>query len=109
VDWALFSAPDGSAEFYIFSPLWNGEPKEIEPKPTEEIVTQANETKGDMKVRRMTLKARDGSYTRSFEDRENTKTNNRTTFAIKYKDQKIYDQYKSDYLHFKQSWKAWAD
>jgi hypothetical protein len=109
VDSAFFSAPDGSVEFYIFSPLWNGEPKEIEQKATEEIVAQTNEEKAGVKVRRMTLKAKDGSYTRSFEDRENTKTNNRTTFGIKYKDQAAYDQYKPDYLNFKQSWKAWAD
>jgi hypothetical protein len=109
VDSAFFTSPDASVEFYIFSPLWNGEPKEIEPSSNEEIISENVEQKGALKVKRITLKAKDGSYSRSIEDRENTQTNNRTVFGYKYKDQKAFTQYRQDYLRFKESWKAWAD
>src|SRR5687768_9434748 len=37
-DSAFFISPDCKAEFYVFSPQWNGEPKDIRVNPTKEIL-----------------------------------------------------------------------
>lgn len=109
-DSAFFKAADGTVEFYIFSPLWNGKPDDIELVPESEvIVSEANEQKGAVKTRRVTIKAKDNSYTRSFEDSENTETNNRKVFGIKYKDQGAYNKYRSQYLTFKNSLQQFSD
>lgn len=109
-DSAFFTAPDGSVEFYVFSPIWNGEPRDIEiNEATESYVSQDKQEKGGIKIRRMTIRAKDGSYLRSVEDTENTNTNNRTVFGIKYRDQTVYNKYRQTYLTFKKSIKQFAD
>jgi hypothetical protein len=109
-DSAFFTAPDGSVEFYVFSPIWNGEPRDIEiNEATESYVSNAMQKKGGIKIRRMTIRAKDGSYLRSVEDTENTNTNNRTVFGIKYRDQAAYNKYRQTYLTFKKSIKQFAD
>jgi hypothetical protein len=109
-DSAFFIAPDGSVEFYVFSPIWNGDPQDIEINDaTEEYVSQNTQTSNGIKIRRATIRAKDGSYTRSFEDTENTNTNNRTVFGIKYRDQTAYNKYRQSYLTFKKSIKQYAD
>lgn len=109
-DSVFFASPDGAVEFYVFSPIWNGEPKDIEINEARETyVSQKTEENGGIKIRRVTIRARDGSYTRSFEDRENTNTNNRTVFGIKYRDQKAYNAHRQAYLNFKKSIKQFAD
>jgi len=109
-DSAFFTAADGSVEFYVFSPLWNGKPNDIEPDlRLEEIVSEDVQGKGSVKTRRMTLKAKDNSYFRSVEDTENTETNNRTVFGIKYRDRNAYDKYRQQYLTFKKSLKQFSD
>ena len=109
-DSAFFTAPDGSVEFYVFSPLWNGTPKDIErDAATEDVVSEEVEQKGGVKTRRVTLRARNNSYMRSFEDRENTETNNRTVFGIKYRDAGTYNSYRQHYLRFKKSLQQFAD
>jgi hypothetical protein len=109
-DSAFFTAPDGSVEFYVFSPIWNGDPQDIEiDESTEAYVSQGTQTRGGIKIRRATIRAKDGSYTRSFEDTENTNTNNRTVFGIKYRDQAAFNKYRQTYLTFKKSIKQYAD
>ena len=109
-DSAFFTAPNGSVEFYVFAPLWNGTPDDIERDPgLEEIVSENVEHKGSIKTRRVTLKARDNAYIRSFEDTENTETNNRRVFGIKYRNVAAYNKHRQDYLRFKNSLKQFAD
>lgn len=109
-DSAFFTAPDGSVEFYVFSPIWNGEPRDIEiNEATEDYVSQDTQTNAGIKIRRVTIRAKDASYLRSFEDTENTNTNNRTVFGIKYRNQAAYDRYRQTYLTFKKSIRQYAD
>jgi len=109
-DSAFFTAPDSSLEFYVFSPLWNGQPEDIGRNPAiEDVVSEQPELNGALKTRRGTLKAKDNSYLRSFEDTENTETNTRKVFGIKYKDQAAYAKYRSQYLRFKQSLRQFSD
>jgi hypothetical protein len=109
-DSAFFTAPNGSVEFYVYSPIWNGEPTDIEiNEAKEDYVSQDTQTRAGIKIRRVTIRAKDGSYLRSFEDTENTNTNNRTVFGIKYRNQAAYNQYRQTYLTFKKSIKQFAD
>ncbi|HZE69311.1 MAG TPA: hypothetical protein VE135_07320 [Pyrinomonadaceae bacterium] len=109
-DSAFFTAADGSIEFYVFSPLWNGKPDDIErDADKEEVVSQTLEQNGAIKTRRVTLKAKDSSYMRSFEDTENTETNTRKVFGIKYRDQSAYNKYRQHYLMFKKSLRRFSD
>jgi hypothetical protein len=109
-DSAVFTAPDGSAEFYVFAPMWNGKPTDIEIDPArEEVLSQHTETKGTVNVRRVTITAKDKSYIRSFEDSENTDLNIRRVFGFKYRDQNAYHRYKQHYLTFKRSLQQFSD
>ena len=109
-DSAVFMAADGSAEFYVFAPMWNGKPTDIEIDPSkEEYVSQRAEQKGTVTVRRVTIKAKDGSYTRAFEDTENTDLNIRRVFGFKYRNRAAYDKYRNQYLTFKRSLQQFSD
>lgn len=109
-DSAVFTAADGSAEFYVFAPMWNGKPTDIEiDSRKEEYVSQHAEQKGTITVRRVTIKAKDGSYTRAFEDTENTDLNIRRVFGFKYRNRAAYDKYRNQYLTFKRSLQQFSD
>jgi len=108
-DSVFFTAPDGSVEFYVFSPQWNGEPNDIEIKTGEVLVSQNSEKRGEKTVRRVTIRARNNSYSRSFEDTEDSATNTRKVFGIKYRNQNAYSSYRQTYLTFKQSLTQFAD
>lgn len=109
-DSVFFTAPDGSVEFYVFSPQWNGEPGDVAINSRNEVlVSQSSERKGSKTVRRVTIKARDNSYSRSFEDTEDEATNTRKVFGIKYRNQDAYSRYRQAYLTFKKSLTQFAD
>jgi len=109
-DSVFFTAPDGSVEFYVFSPQWNGQPNDIELNARSEVqVSQNTEHRGSLVVRRKTIKAKDNSYTRSFEDTEDSATNTRKVFGIKYRNQDAYSRYRQTYLTFKKSLTQFAD
>lgn len=109
-DSVFVSSPDGSVEFYVFSPQWNGEPADIEINRRSEVqVSQTTEKRAGRVVRRMTIRARDNSYTRSFEDTEDTTTNTRKVFGIKYRNQAAQRRYRQSYLTFKRSLTQFAD
>jgi hypothetical protein len=109
-DSAVFAAADGTAEFYVFAPQWNGKPTDIEiDSRKEEYVSQRTEQKGTVSVRRVTIKAKDGSYTRVVEDSENTDLNIRRVFGFKYKNPAAYAKYRNQYLMFKRSLQQFSD
>lgn len=109
-DSVFFSSPDGSVEFYVFSPQWNGDPADIEMNSQSEVqVSQSSDKQAGRIVRRMTIRARDNSYLRSFEDTEDTTTNTRKVFGIKYRNEAAYSRYRQSYLTFKQSLRQFAD
>lgn len=116
VDSAFFRAPDGSVEFYVFSPLWSGDITEIELNPsTERVVEDTQKTKdsitekGAVKQHWQTIAAKDGSYTRAYYDEFDTTLNVRHVFGIKFKDQATYNKYLNMYLAFKNSLVQYSD
>jgi len=109
-DSVFFTAPDGSVEFYVFSPQWNGTPSDIEINPLSEVLVSQEITQNFGKtIRRATVRALDGSYSRSFEDTEEATTNTRKVFGIRYANLASYNRYKSAYLTFKASLAQFSD
>jgi hypothetical protein len=109
-DSAFFASPGQEVEFYIFSPQWSGEPADIELIPGREILVSENTgRRGEKNIRMMTVKDQAGSYLRSWIDTQDTMSNTRLVFGIKYKDQSAYNKYRKQYLLFKSSLKQFAD
>jgi hypothetical protein len=118
VDSAYFVSPDKKVEFYVYSPQWNGEPTDyaLEPK-WETLVAKREQTvkKGSggfnetIRVQWVTVKAKNGAYTRSWVDTENTTLNTRHVFGIKYTDLKSYQKYRAAFEAFKKSLEQFGD
>jgi hypothetical protein len=109
-DSAFFLASDGSVEFYVFAPQWNGTARDIEVNPaTETVVSQDVARSGSKQIRRVTIRAQDGSYLRSYEDTEDVVTNTRKIFGIKYVNAASYNRYRQAYVTFKASLVQFAD
>lgn len=109
-DSAFFISGDGSVEFYVFAPQWNGTALDIEVNPaTETVVSQNVARSGSKRIRRLTIRAQDGSYLRSYEDTEDVATNTRKILGIKYVNTAAYNRYRQDYVRFKASLVQFAD
>lgn len=120
-DSVFFTAPDESVEFYVLSPQWNREPKEIMLDPRREILVshrverkqRGRDSRGEyihrIVTQWFTVRAKDGSYWRSWLDIEDTGIGTRKVFGIKYRNKKAYDRYKDAYQRFKNSLVQYAD
>lgn len=111
-DSAFFKSPDGKVEFYIFSPQWNGEPKDIVllPKTERIISTKTRIVDNEISHRTViwtTIKAKNGSYQRSLEDTVDETA--RWVFGIKYTDANALKRYANMYRKFKESLVQYAD
>ena len=120
-DSVRFTSPDGSAEFYVFSPQWNGNPKEIALDPIREEVVfhhvehaSRGKMTGDSYISKTaanwyTVRAKDHSYERSWVDVEDKNLNVRHVFGIKYRNGQIYRKYQAQYAHFRKSLEQFSD
>ena len=107
-DSVYFISPNNDVEFYVFSPQWNGEAKDIEINPNiERLIDQNTEKHKSKTIRWFTVKAKDNSYLRSI--RDDTTDSTRLVFGIKYKNKAMYDKYNNDYISFKKSLRQFAD
>ena len=106
----FFRSQDNKVEFYIFSPQWNGEPTDIAVNPSiEKQVASESKPYGNNIVTYYTIKAIDGSYTRSYQDTRAKDESTRWVVGIKYSDQNAYNTYKNEYLKFKKSLQQFGD
>jgi hypothetical protein len=121
-DEAYFTSPDGTIEFFVYSPLWSGNQETyLTIAPTEEVVSEKTEEVkesersdqfGDRIVRWVTIKAKDGSYYRSFvsiKEQVGTGSDLHHVFGIKYQDNASYEKYREAYVAFKESLQQYAD
>lgn len=120
-DSARFTSPDGSAAFYVFSPQWNGNPKEVALDPKREVlvsqrvesVPQGKRPDGSYLYNPVahwyTVHARDNSYLRSWVDVEDKELNVRHVFGIKYRNKQAYQKYRIQYTHFCSSLEQFSD
>ncbi|MFA6431123.1 MAG: hypothetical protein WCV91_01920 [Candidatus Margulisiibacteriota bacterium] len=114
-DSARFISPDKQVEFYVLAPMWNADAAEIAVNPKTEKVVSEREEEGRLDfsgiietIKQVTIKAKDGSYLRSYIDTEGD-NNTRLIFGIKYRNMKAYESYKADYLQFKKSIRQYSD
>jgi hypothetical protein len=120
-DSAWFTSPDGSAQFYVFSPQWNGNPTEIALDAKCEILvshrveraSRGKMTGGGYRVNNVanwyTVRAKDNSYLRAWVDVEDKGINVRHVFGIKYRNAKTYQKYQAQYEHFRRSLEQFSD
>lgn len=108
-DSAFFTSPDGEVEFYIFSPMWGGEPTDIGLQPNEKETNREVKNTANQTVTYWTISAKDGSYVRSYQETRNEMENTVWVVGIKYKNQKAYERYKKQYIAFKSSLQQFAD
>ena len=121
-DESFFESPDGLVEFFVYSPQWSGKSKTYRKVLKTENITAREEKKtikegvhyGHIATDWLTLKARDGSYHRSYVSKQACHTNKLEScvshiFGIKYKNKKAYDRYRDAYIGFKKSLKKFAD
>lgn len=121
-DEARFISPDEIVEFYVYSPLWDGEPETyLEVNETEELADESSSItakedvyRDNVQTRWVTIQARDGSYMRSYMHQRACHTTELLdcvshVFGIKYRDADAYDQYRDAYKAFKASLTQSAD
>lgn len=115
-DEATFTSPDGAVEFFVYSPLRIGNPASyLETSETEELVSEKTDEGGSgydkTIVRWVTVKAKDGSYFRSFVSIRGQVGFSEVhhVFGIKYKDNASYKQFRDAYASFKESLNQYSD
>jgi len=112
-DSVYFISPNNNVEFYVFSPQWKGEAKEIEINPNiEKLIDQStikekNKFGQSKTIRMFIAKAIDDSYLRAV--RDETTDSTRLIFGIKYKNKEMYKKYYNEYIFFKKSLTQFAD
>lgn len=104
-----FASPDGKVKFYVFSPQWNGEAKDIALLSNEELKDEKKETLGATQIKRWTVRDKRGKYARSYEKVTHTQQNTSRILGIEYADKAALQKYKDAYLHFKNSLQQFAD
>jgi len=103
----FFTSPDGQVEFYVLSPKYGMEPVDVAWNRNQEnkISSSKKNTRGII-FEKTTVNAKDGSYMRLIEDYTDTTGTNihtRRVFAIKYRDQDMFDKVHKLYKEFKNS------
>ena len=116
-DSAFFTSPDKAVEFYIYSPQWNGTPTDYLFDPKREVLVASRQVRKrggsrrdeDVRIRWVTVRAKDHGYTRSWVDTENIDLRTRLVLGIKYRDRASYRKYLAKYRAFKSSIEQFAD
>ncbi|RYX86201.1 hypothetical protein EON83_02975 [bacterium] len=116
-DSAFFTSPDGSAQFAIYSPMWNGTPADlnIDMKKEKQVSLLATNStakdgvKSQITTKWQTFSANNKSYTRSIVDVENKTLNTRRVFGFRYKNAATYRKFSPQFQKFKASLEQYLD
>lgn len=108
-DGMTFVESDAEVTFYVFSPMFNGEPRWSEKQENEREEVRKVERSGRSVIRRFTYIDINGEYRRSFEDIEDTVYNWRRVFGIRYTSPEALNKHHRSYKKFKQSLIQYAD
>ena len=112
-DEARFTSPDGSVEFFVFSPQWGGDPVDYLIEQPNEKTTNNSEEKADsddpfaVSHHWVTYEDKEGKYTRSYHSLMTESTHH--VFGVKYTNRKMYERDKAAYLDFKKSLQQFSD
>ncbi|MCU0847557.1 MAG: hypothetical protein MUD12_06685 [Spirochaetes bacterium] len=109
-DSAFFTSGDGTVEFYVYSPQWNGSPTDILPDPsTEKVVSSKTVKSGDGKTVMTAIRAADGSHVRYINDTEDAGSNTRLVFGLKCRDDAACGKFRRGYERFRKSLVRFGD
>lgn len=108
-DGVSFVSPDGSIEFYVFSPQWSGESQWVHAKEGEAKSESSTEAEGSQTTTWVTLAGPKGAYERSYADTFDPTLNTRHIFGFRYPNKAAYGEWKEVYVKFKQSLEQFAD
>ena len=112
-DEAKFTSPDGTVEFFVFSPQWGGDPVDYLVEGANEKTVAQSEDKANsddpfaVSHHWVTYEDKEGKYTRSYHSLMTESTHH--VFGVKYTSKKMYERYKAAYLAFKKSLQQFAD
>jgi hypothetical protein len=115
-DEAYFRAPDGGAEFYVYSPLWSGEPEYLQIRADERTLRDEGEESGPpdnlQRNRFIITEAADGAAGRmilSVRTQIGTGSDTHHVFGFEYRDRAAYELYTQAFEAFKASLQQYAD
>ncbi len=109
-DSAFFDSPDGQVTFYVFSPQWGGEPVDIALDPgTEMMADSTSTTAGPVTTTRVTIRARDGAWERSYVTEEDERGPTRWTIGWRYSSQEARERYAPAFEAFRESLTQFGD
>ena len=106
----FFVSPDKKVEFYVYSPQWSGDANDIELDERTEKASPAEVQKKDgREITYYTITAKDGSYTRAYQQTVSNEGSVKWVIGLKYRSAADYQKYKGAYLKFKGSLQQYAD
>jgi hypothetical protein len=111
-DEASFSSPEGEVEFFVFSPQWDGEPKDyLDIRENEELLDEKTSQDEIYLITEKLFKEKSGLYFRKAESIRETlgDTKLHHVFGIKYKSEEDFEKYEQAYESFKASLVQFAD
>lgn len=108
-DGASFISPDGTVEFYVFSPQWSGTSQWCRLRAGESVVSQTRQQEGDKTVTWTEVAVGDAAGHRAWVEIANPTLNVNHCFGIWFMHQEDYDRYQTRYVAFKESLVQYAD
>jgi len=99
-----------AVEFYVFSPIWNGNViiKEVAER-AEELTSHESKKTGGILEEQWTITARNKSYVRFVVSRTDVEKNINTTFGIRVPNMKAYESIRPIYLQWKATLEKYGD
>lgn len=111
-DEAFFLSPDQSVEFFVYSPQWDGEPKDyLIAKENEEIFSEEKTEEENIVKTETIFKDKNDEYFRKAISKRETlgDTKLHSVFGIKYVNEDALSKYEEDFNKFKESLVQFAD
>ena len=109
-DSVVFISPDGRVSFYVFAPQWGGEPSDIALDPQRELLVNEKRTEQNGRIIYwFTICSKKGDYCRAYQDTMAQQGSVRTILGFKYRDEAARNQYRHEYLKFRDSLQLFAD
>lgn len=127
-DEAYFTSRGKNVEYFVYAPLWGGEPEQYlrmkdNEKGINEKTTRGKNTNPNRDINRdvqitkwVSFSAKDGSYTRAYVHIKRKSSNKKLkmadidlVFGFKYKNETAYNIYVNAYKTFKKSLEQFAD
>lgn len=109
-DSVFFDSPDGEVSFYVHSPQWGGEPGDIALDPaTETVADSTATTEGPVTTTRITIRALDGSWERSYVTEADERGPSRWTIGWRYASEEARERYAPAFAAFRESLTQFGD